>query len=178
MEQNTALDLLLALEQRGRRVARELPSSEEVRIPWNGVGVRIGADRAVVDMGEVREILVYPELTRVPGTLGWVRGVANVRGALVPVMDLRAFLGLPVRHNRDMRVLVLPYAGGLVGVVVDEVLGLRHFTEDERLPEPPAEAGPWGQFLHSAFRRGGETWPVLSLHALVNSPGFQQVSQQ
>jgi twitching motility protein PilI len=178
MEQNTPLDLLLALERRGRRVARELPSSEEIRIPWNGVGVRIGTERVLVDMGEVREILVYPELTRVPGTQGWVRGVANVRGALVPVMDLRTYLGLPVRHNRDIRVLVLPHGGALVGLVVDEVLGLRHFTEDERLSEPAADTGPLSHFLHSAFRRDGDAWPVLNLHALVSSPGFQQVSQQ
>ena len=61
---------------------------------WVGIGLRLGNERFVVGREEVREVLMLPStLTRVPGAKPWIRGLANVRGHLLPIADLRGFLG-------------------------------------------------------------------------------------
>lgn len=168
--------LLLELERRGLCVQRELPSREEVKIPWNGIGFRVGSTRVVAALNEVREIFPLPDLARVPGSVEWVKGVANVRGTLVPVLDLRGYLQLPAPVDRRCRVLVLNHPGLPAGLLVDEVMGLRHFTEDERENERPAVPEALRPFVASAFRQGDELWPVFDLLAVADEPAFMQVS--
>src|SRR3954447_800150 len=61
---------------------------------WVGIAFRLSAENFLVAREETREVLGYPSsVTRVPGAKAWIRGVANVRGQLLPVVDLRAFLG-------------------------------------------------------------------------------------
>ena len=75
-----------ALTGQGRDAANE---SE-----WVGVAFRMSSESFLVAREETREVLGYPAVvTRVPGAKPWIRGVANVRGTLLPVVDLRAFLG-------------------------------------------------------------------------------------
>lgn len=176
MEPGEIFTLLRELEQRGLRTQRELPSREEVKIPWNGIGFRVGQTRVVAALDEVRELFPMPELSRVPGAAEWVHGVANVRGNLVPVLDLRGFLRLPTPLDRGCRVLVLNHERLQAGLVVDEVLGLRHFTEDQRLAERPVVAEALRPYVISAFQYGETLWPVFSLEVLAADPEFMQVS--
>ena len=86
--------LLLNIADRSRRNASALPQQVEVLL-WGGLLAGIFA----ADMNDVAEILQPPRLTKVPGVRSWVLGVANVRGRLVPVMDLAGLLGLPSRAS-------------------------------------------------------------------------------
>ncbi len=61
-------------------------------------------------------------------------------------------------------------------VLVDEVLGFRRFTDPEFQPEPPPTLVRCERYLAGAFRRGQESWPVLSLKSLVESPSFLQAA--
>jgi chemotaxis signal transduction protein len=72
-------------------------------------------------------------MTRVPGAKLWIKGIANVRGQLLPIIDLRQFLGsgtTPV--NRNTRILVVNHREIPAGLIVDEVLGFRRFAADRR----------------------------------------------
>src|SRR5690606_28167887 len=61
---------------------------------WVGVAFRLSSENFLVAREETREVLGFPSVvTRVPGAKAWIRGIANVRGQLLPVVDLRAFLG-------------------------------------------------------------------------------------
>ena len=87
-------ELLLELERRARAAiaAREgAPASAD---EWVGIGFRLGAERFVTARADVREVLPIPEqVTRVPGAKPWLRGIANLRGQLLTVVDLKSFLG-------------------------------------------------------------------------------------
>lgn len=158
-------------------VARGLPAQGELRLPWKGIGFRLGELRAVTPLIEAAEILSQSDLTRVPGVVPWVRGVANMRGNLLPVMDLQGFLGAGLtRATKQSRVLVTDHAGIYVGLLVDEVLGLKHFQEDERLARTPLMSDAMNPFLAGAFVHQGQTWVVFSLHAVVEHPRFLQVA--
>ena len=90
-----------------------------------------------VDIGDVREIIRMQSVTRVPGAPEFVEGVINLRGRVVPVVDLRKRLKLNVNEQtKESRIVVVDISGRDVGVIVDAV------TEVLRIPlssiEPPS----------------------------------------
>jgi twitching motility protein PilI len=122
--------------------------------------------------------LGYPAaVTRIPGAKSWVKGLANVRGQLLPMLDLRQFLGSgATASGRNTRVVVVNHREIPAGLMVDEVLGFRRFAEAEFNAEAPPTVIRCDSYLAGAFRRGGEVWPVLSLKSLVESQSFLQAA--
>jgi twitching motility protein PilI len=169
-------ELLRELERRGRAAAgaRDGSAGRE----WVGVAFRLGPESFLVAREETREVMALPpSLTRVPGARAWIRGLANVRGQLLPVIDLRQYLGSGTTGpGRNVRVLVVNHRDFPAGLLVDEVLGFRRFADAEFEPMPPPTLVRCERFLAGAFRRGSEAWPVLSLMLLVESPTFLQAA--
>ncbi len=115
--------------------------------------------------------------TRVPGARSWIRGLANVRGQLLPIIDLRQFLGSGVTPvTRNTRVVVANHREIPAGLLVDEVLGFRRFAESEFSGDAPPTVARCERYLAGAFRRGDEQWPVLSLRALLESAAFTEAA--
>lgn len=169
-------ELLRELERRGRAVAGGRDSAEGRE--WVGVAFRLGPESFLVAREETREVMAMPTgMTRVPGARSWVRGLANVRGQLMSVIDLRQYLGSgATQPGRNVRVLVVNHRDIPAGLIVDEVLGFRRFADAEFVPTPPPTLVRCERYLAGAFRRGGEAWPVLSLKLLVENPSFLQAA--
>ena len=121
-----------------------------------------------------REVLGVPsQLTRVPGARAWLRGLANVHGALLPVIDLQHYFGGGVTPlTRSSRVLVVNHREVPAGLLVDEVLGFRNYADSEFGTQLPATQLRCERCLAGAFARGNESLPVLSLRLLVENPEF------
>jgi twitching motility protein PilI len=171
-------ELLKELERRNRPVASGPAQDPNAGQEWVGVAFRMGGETFLVAREETREVLGYPAtVTRIPGTKGWVRGLANIRGQLLPMLDLRLFLGSGTTpSSRNTRIIVVNHRDVPAGLIVDEVLGFRRFAEREFNVEPPPTVIRCDSYLAGAFRRGGEVWPVLSLRALVESESFLQAA--
>jgi twitching motility protein PilI len=171
-------ELLKELEKRSRTVtAGNVPEAAGGR-EWVGVAFRMGGETFLAAREETREVLGHPAvITRIPGAKSWVKGLANVRGQLLPMLDLRQFLGSgATTPQRNTRVVVVNHREIPAGLVVDEVLGFRRFAESEFNPEAPPTVIRCDVYLAGAFRRGGEVWPVLSLRSLVESQSFLQAA--
>lgn len=167
-------DLLLALEQRARDAIAARGGAGDATDEWVGIGFRIGAESFVCARTGVREVIPVPEhLTRVPGAKAWLRGVANVRGQLLTVVDLRAFLGAgSSAPDRRARLLLVASRDVPTGLVVDEVLGFRRFSESEHSDAPPATVTRCEHYLSGGYRRGAETWPLFSIDKLLRDDQF------
>ena len=125
--------------RRCRLLAADLPLQETRLQTWSGIGFRMAEHWFVAPMGEVAEVLQEPRLSRIPGVKPWVAGVANLRGRLLPVMDLCGFLGLGLSVVRKQRrVLVLDHEELFAGLLVDEVVGLQHFALHGLELSPPS----------------------------------------
>jgi len=171
-------ELLQELEKRSRAVtAANAPEAAAGR-EWVGVAFRMGGETFLAAREETREVLGYPAaVTRIPGAKVWVKGLANVRGQLLPMLDLRQFLGSgATTAARNTRVVVVNHRDIPAGLMVDEVLGFRRFAETEFSAEAPPTVIRCDSYLAGAFRRGGEVWPVLSLRSLVESQSFLQAA--
>ena len=90
-----------------------------------------------VDIGAVREIIRIMDITRVPKTPEFVEGIINLRGKVIPVVDLRRRFSLPVsEENKENRIVVVDIGGQDIGVVVDAVTEVLRISSE--LVEPPS----------------------------------------
>ncbi len=168
------VSLLAELEARSRERAAGLPQQELIQSFWEGVMFYVGDNRLVAPLSAVKEILNYPTtLTRVPGTKPWMLGVANVRGTLIPVIDLQLFLiGRKTKRGRRSRVLVFSLGDSFTSILVGEMVGMRHFAR-ETAREMAANRNKFEKYVRFEFDQDGMTWPVFSLHALAEDPAFR-----
>lgn len=174
-----AFQLLRDIEIRSQQRALGLPQKAEVRRTWSGIGFRLGEHRMVSPTSEIVEILKYPPLTRVPSALFWVKGIANIRGTLLPVVDLKGFIeGEQHKLDRRSRVLIIRQGGFSCGLLVDEILGLRHFFEEERTKQLPKVSTNLLPYLNGAFKQGDVTWGIFDMHSLAKSPQFMEVASR
>jgi twitching motility protein PilI len=171
-------DLLAELERRGRAISAQPAQEAASGREWVGVALRLAGDLYLVAREETREVLGVPAgTTRVPGAKPWIKGLANVRGQLLPVIDLRHFLGSGITPvTRNTRVVVVNHREIPAGLLVDEVLGFRRFADSEFSGDAPPTVARCERYLAGAFRRGQEQWPVLSLRMLLESQAFAEAA--
>jgi len=125
----------------------------------------------------VREIIRMQNITRVPGALEFVEGVTNLRGKVVPVIDLRKRLALPAGdETKDMRIVVLEVGSEYVGLIVDGV------SEVLRVPysliEPPSEVvhGPDADYILGIAKLESKLVILLDADRLLSMDEKQTVS--
>ncbi len=157
--------------------AHDLPTRQDLAQLWSGIGFVLDGARYVAPLDEVAEVLSPPDFTRIPGVLPWMRGVSNVRGRLMAVMDLTAFLAddLPAALQRR-RLLVVDQDELYTGMAVDQVLGMQHFPADSFV-EQWNVSDRVAPYVRGAYAQDGEYWPVFSLSSLTQDPRFMQVSR-
>ena len=169
-------EILCELDAACREHAFELPKIEEVVTSWSGVAFKLNGKKYVAPLSEVAEIMDVPTLTRIPGAKKWVRGVANVRGTLLPVMDLQGLLYKKPNRSRKQRLLVIQNGDFLSSIVVDDVIGLQHFEDIDRLEDIPEVDEAVKPYVNDGFNREDQVWTVFSLFALAEDSAFLQVA--
>jgi purine-binding chemotaxis protein CheW len=101
------------------------------------VAFKVGSAEYVIGADQVLHLESFTEATRVPGTPEFVIGLVQVRGRLIPVVDLRARFGLgPAERTLDNRVIVVSVAGRVVGMLVDSARDVLRLDEDAFEPPP------------------------------------------
>ena len=179
-----AYDILFDYEHRSLAHVAGLPEQLETPGLWRGVGYRIGGRRLASGFDEVVEIVPLPQVTPVPGSQPWMLGLANVRGTLLPVADLKQFLEAErtVLHE-SQRILVVRQEGGNVAVLIDELFGQRSFVPAQRLDDgvltaSGIPAGRYSHFIDQAFRLLDHDWGIFSLDRLTRTPEFRQAASE
>ena len=95
------------------------------------VVLQVSQEHYGIDIFCVESIIRVQPLTKVPNTPSFVEGVTNLRGTVLPVVDLRRRFGLPVRTpDKDTRIVVVEMGGTTVGVSVDAVIEVRKVPEE------------------------------------------------
>lgn len=173
----SALEVLQELERKTLDSSGRQHDEQTVVTVWDALAFSVAGIRVLAPMDEVSEILLLPpRLTRVPGSRPWVKGIANIRGNLLPVIDLQAFLGgKPVVTNRRSRVLVINREDVTTGLLVGQIHGMRHFHDDQSIASARIE-GVIGHYVQAAYRNDDGIWPVLSMDSLVNDEKFRMAA--
>lgn len=136
------------------------------------LAVRIGAESYLLPMDAAGEIVAVPEITPVPWTKPWYRGLANVRGRLIGVIDLVQYAGGgPMAPEQAQQLLVLGESAGVnAALLVTRAFGLRNLAQLESLGRAEADAMPWEANRYRDLDGGLLT--EIDVRGLVASEGF------
>lgn len=167
-------ELLLELERLARAASAARETGADSATEWVGIGFRLGKEQFVTERADIREVLPVPDpITRLPGAKFWMRGIANVRGQLLTVVDLKAFLGAGgSAPDRRSRILVVASREVPTGLIVDEVVGFRRFAADEYREQTPGTVIRCDHYLDGGFQQGSEVWPRFNLMKLLEDEQF------
>jgi len=131
-----------------------------------------------VPLDKLAELLPAQPYTALPGVKHWMRGVANVRGKLLPVIDFAEYLGgQPSESTRTQRMLVIDSDDIVAGLLVDEIQGMRHFTLDTYKSTLEDVPDSLAQYVVGGFEeKDGSVIPLFEPEFLVIDETFRDVA--
>lgn len=162
-------DVARILRSRAEDLAREPKSEEKVRF-LDTIEFQLAWERYAIESRHVREVHALENLTPLPCTPDFVLGIANVRGEMIAVIDIKKFFGLPEKGLGDLdKLIVLESAGMGFGILADAVLGVRQIPVAEIQPPLPTFTGVRLDYLHGVV--SGKT-VVLDAQKLMDDDGI------
>ena len=142
------------------------------------VGFRIGNETFGVRIGSVREIVRVPEITAVPSAPETVEGVINLRGKIIPVMDLRKRFGQSeVQPDKKNRILVVELEGKLVGLIVNAASEVLKIAPSDI--EAPGNLFSEGEcsYVTGVGKLKGRLIILLDIAKLLHRPEFKRFEE-
>jgi len=128
------------------------------------VSFKIGNEQFGVNVEEVQEIIRLTEITRVPQAPFFVEGVINLRGDILPVIDLRKRFNLEATQKTNAtRIVVVNIDSKTTGIIVDSVSEVLRLPKDSIEPPPPIIAGIEGRYLRGIGKLDGGEKLILLL---------------
>lgn len=173
----TPFDMLVEYE--ASSLAHVAGEPERIETPglWRGICFRVGERLLASRIDQIDELLTLRPLTVVPGTKDWLLGLANVRGNLLPVVDLAGFLfGTATRANDRSRLVVVRQKGSHVGLLVDEVIGQRSLGDEERESAEGEADDRLQRFVSEVVTLDGQRIGLFGMSRLVQASGFLQAA--
>ena len=112
------------------------------------VSFRLHQEEYGIEITKVQEIILMGEITRVPQTPNFIKGLINLRNTVIPIVDLRLRFGLAQQAASDeTRIMVMNVAGKTIGIIVDAVSEVLRISKDQIAPPPPTVAGLGREYL-------------------------------
>ncbi len=129
--------------------------------------VSLGGELFTIDLQNVREVFVVESITPVPGMPSGLVGVTNLRGSVVPLLDLRQMIGLPAETALKYAVVV-KHGNWQVGVLVDTVPEIRTLSKDQFLPAPTGTGDGGNPFVSTVVKLEDRLQGVLETSVVLS----------
>jgi len=175
------LEILRAIQAATLQHASPMPLVDEKPTQWQGLAFTVGGVKLVAGLGDVSELMPMPKYTSLPGVKPWLLGIANLRGRLVPVVDLHAYLGLRTTCPPNAsKVFIVEDEEFSAGLVVEQSLGMAQFVEEDHAqisPEGADHLGSLSTYVSGAFVRDGETYHQVELGRIFKDEAFFDVAE-
>ncbi len=138
----------------------------------------IGEEEFGVDILKVQEIIRTMEITKVPRAPEFVEGVINLRGKVIPIIDLRRRFGLNSKvHDNHTRIIVIEINSMIVGFVVDSVSEVLRIPVSTVEPPPPVVAGLDSDYINAVGKLQDRLLILLDLDKLLSADDLEQLTQ-
>ena len=129
---------------------------------------RLGQEEYAVSIAEVKEIIQYKGATKLPGTPDFLEGIINLRGKVIPVVDMAKQFGLSAAQISDRRAIIVETRGMEIAVIVDEVTEVLRLQSDAIEPAPDM-AMVGGAHVRGIGKTGERLLILLATDALFSS---------
>jgi purine-binding chemotaxis protein CheW len=134
------------------------------------VSFRLAQEEYGIEITRVREIILMGEITRVPQTPSYVKGLINLRSTVIPVIDLRIRFGLAEAEVTDeSRIMVVNVAGKTIGIVVDAVSEVLRVSSEQIAPPPPTVVSLGTEYLTGLVKLEKQLLLLLDIDKLLGA---------
>ncbi len=141
------------------------------------VTFKIAEEEFGVDILKVQEIIRMMPITKVPNAPAFVEGVINLRGKVIPVIDMRKRFGMQAApHDSQTRIKVMDLAGQIVGFVVDAVCEVLRIKESTVEPPPAVVAGIGSEYMRGVGKLEDRLLILLDLDKLLTETELESLS--
>ncbi|MDP2370303.1 MAG: chemotaxis protein CheW [Rhodoferax sp.] len=157
-------DISSSLRQSASRPAQVLADAGQY------LTLRLGGEEYAIDILRVQEIRSYEAPTRMVNAPSFIKGVINLRGVIVPIVDLRLKLNIEnVEYNEFTVVIILNVRGTVIGAVVDSVSDVVTLTTQTIKPAPHFESSIESRFIIGLANVGERMLIVMNVEALMSN---------
>ncbi len=141
------------------------------------VTFKIAEEEFGVDILKVQEIIRMMPITKVPNAPSFVEGVINLRGKVIPVIDMRKRFGMKAAiHDSQTRIKVMDLSGQIVGFVVDAVCEVLRITESTVEPPPAVVAGIGSEYMRGVGKLEDRLLILLDLDKLLTETELESLA--
>ena len=120
-----------------------------------------------VDIHQVIRIEKMLPLTRVPNAPAFVMGVCNLRGSVIPVIDLKKRLALPSRQDENAKIIIVNVGKQVVGMTIDSTVDVSSIQSDEIEPSPTLVTGIDAQFIQGVAKLSNRLLIILDMERVL-----------
>ena len=141
------------------------------------VSFHIGEEEFGVDILKVQEINRMVEVTKVPNSPDYVDGIINLRGKVIPIIDLRRRLGMPAKsYDKDTRIVVVEMDGKIIGFVVDSVSEVLRISKSIVEPPPKMVGSIDSEFITAIGKLEDRLLILLDLESILSSKEREELA--
>ncbi len=152
-------------------MSKRIESGDSIEVAADGnqfLTFQLEDEEYGIEILQVQEIKGYSKVTPLPNTPREIRGVMNLRGTVVPIVDLRSRFGLPeAEYTRFTVIIVVTVGTKVVGLVVDAVSDVLNVGPSDLVPTPDLGAGVDTSFMTGMARTGDRLVTLLNIDRLV-----------
>lgn len=127
---------------------------------------QLGEQKYALPIQETHEIIRMTDVTRIPNASYYLEGIINLRGTILPVINLNRRLGLPEKPvDEETRIVVVENNDQQVGMIVDSVLEVGRYNQSEI--EPANMVGSNSEYLRGVVKKDDQLWLLLDLNVVL-----------
>jgi purine-binding chemotaxis protein CheW len=142
------------------------------------VSFKLGDETYGIAITKIREIILVGEITHVPETPSYVKGLINLRSTVIPVIDLRTRFALPAAElTPDSRIMVLHVGSRTIGIVVDSVNEVLRVTHQDISPAPPTVTSSGNEYMTGLVRLKEDLLILLDVDRLFGDEQTQALAE-
>lgn len=130
---------------------------------------KLGEEVYGVDIMQIKEIIRCQKITHVPKAQSFIDGVINLRGMVIPIIDLRRRFALPPSAGRKSKIVIAQVENRIVGLVVDDVTDIITLPKDSLLPPPKMVKGADAQYLDGMADIQGALLFIINLDRMLTA---------
>lgn len=135
---------------------------------------RLGEEEYAVDILKVQEIRGYAGVTRIARAPSFIKGVINLRGTIIPIVDLRDRFGVgTLTYDEFTIVIILNLKSRVVGIVVDSVSDVSRLAADDIRPAPSFSTAVDTRYIEGLAETEGGMLIVLEIDGLMSDPSME-----
>ena len=145
------------------------------------VTFKISSEFYGIDIMEVQEIISLPEITPIPNSPSFVDGVINLRGGIIPVVDLGKRFNFEIKELTEDEIrlrgiVIIKVEGMIIGVIIDQVNRVISINEDEIQPPPQVIAGIGSEYIEGVSKTDDNLLTILNVKKLFSKQELLQLS--